>query len=142
MRVSPVLQSQSVEDDRTRASDESEKSASGKTENDGLARIEPFDIYSEEYPDGGATAWLVVFGVSKHLDLNCVQQLTTIAGSVYDLFNVCASFFSNPDPGLTRLKGLVISTHGVFSKRITRRPCLKIRRPQTCVLFRILYVHF
>ncbi|KAJ7125192.1 major facilitator superfamily domain-containing protein [Mycena epipterygia] len=60
MSVPPVPQS--VEDDRTRASDESEKSASGKTENDGLALTAPFDIYSEEYPDGGATAWLVVFG--------------------------------------------------------------------------------
>lgn len=53
-----------VEDDRTRASNESEKP--GKNENDGVTA--PLtDIYSEEYPDGGARAWFVVFGVSESI---------------------------------------------------------------------------
>ncbi|KAJ7935201.1 major facilitator superfamily domain-containing protein [Mycena leptocephala] len=54
---------ESVEDDLTRASVESEKTGSGKNELDrDITTTLPQDIWSAEYPDGGVRAWLIVFG--------------------------------------------------------------------------------
>ncbi|KAJ7655737.1 major facilitator superfamily domain-containing protein [Mycena polygramma] len=49
-----------VEDDQTRRNSLEESEKTGKTEND----ITTTDIWAEEYPDGGARAWLVVFGAA------------------------------------------------------------------------------
>jgi hypothetical protein len=51
-----------VEDLQASASEESEKTRN--LGNDISESIPPLDIWSAEYPDGGARAWLVVFGVS------------------------------------------------------------------------------
>jgi hypothetical protein len=82
---------ESVEDDLTRASVESEKTGSGKNElNRDITTTLPQDIWSAEYPDGGVRAWLIVFGVSRHLDRKNYHSHLRL-GSVYHLFNVCTA---------------------------------------------------
>lgn len=84
-----------------------------KAEKD-CAQIDPL-VPSDEYPDGGLRAWLVVFGVS-----NAPKLFTNFYRAI--TFRQCATHSLHLD----------MSMHGVYFKRTMRRHCSRINRRLPC----------